>query len=137
MTDCILLFADLDTDLGDLIAIRNILDGYVRHREITEHPSRIIDEMSMRRIIALIVGLAIDAREPAKDSLFCHRLDIAVHSGPSDFWLLDPDLIKNIIRREVSASTGCTDDITILVGSHIPLIMIINLKKATFLLKAT
>ena len=79
--------------------------------------------MSMRRIIALVVGLAVDTREPAKDSLLCHRLDIAVYSSSSDLGLMDPDFIKNIIRREVSAGTGRTDDITILVGSHICLIM--------------
>ncbi len=75
--------------------------------------------MSMCRVIALIVGLAVDPWEPAEHSLLCHRLDITIDGRSPDFWLLDPDLIEYIIRREMSAGTGRTDDITILVGSHI------------------
>jgi hypothetical protein len=86
----------------------------------------------MCRIIALVVGLAIDPWEPTKYTLLCHGLDIAIDGSSTDLRLLDLDLIIYIIRREVSASTGCTDDVTILVGSHIPLIMIINTRKATF-----
>ena len=75
--------------------------------------------MSVRRIIALIVGLAVDPWEPTEYSLLSHCLDIAIDGCSPDFWLLNSHLIENIIRREMPASTGRTDDIAILVGSHI------------------
>jgi hypothetical protein len=87
--------------------------------------------MRVRRIIALIVGLAVDPRESTEYSLLGHRLDIAIDGCSSDLRLLYLDLIIYIIRREMSAGTSCTDDVTILMGSHMSLIMIINLKKAT------
>jgi hypothetical protein len=119
----ILLFADLDTDLGYLVAIRNTRDRDIRHREITKYPSSIIDEMSMCRIIALVVGLAIDPWESTEHSLLSHGFNIAIDGCSPDFWCLELDLIIDIIRREMSAGTSRTDDVTILMGSHIPLIM--------------
>ncbi len=87
--------------------------------------------MSMRGIIALIVCLTIDTWESSQYSFFSHCFDISIYRSSSDFWLSGLDLIEYVIRREVSASTGRTYDITILMGSH-NRIMRKRYKKATF-----
>jgi hypothetical protein len=72
----------------------------------------------MCRIIALIVGLTIDTWKSTKYSFFGHGFDIAVYSRSPNLGFTNLDLIIDIIRREMSASAGSTDDITILVSSH-------------------
>jgi hypothetical protein len=69
-------------------------------------------------IVALIVGLAVDPREPPEYPLFSHTLDIAIDRSTTDLGLSDPHLVKDIIRREMTTGTGITDDITVLVGAH-------------------
>ena len=72
----------------------------------------------MGLIVALIVGLAVDPREPPEYPLLSHTFDIAVDSSTSDLGLLDLDLVEDIISREMTTGTGITDDLTVLVGAH-------------------
>ena len=72
----------------------------------------------MGRIVALVVGLAVDPWKTSEYPLFRHTLDVAVDSSTSDFWLLYSDLVEDIVGREMTTGTGITDDITVLVSAH-------------------
>ena len=72
----------------------------------------------MGLIVALIVGLAVDPREPSEYFLLSHTFDIAIDGSTSDLGLIDLDLVEDIICREMTTGTGITDDLTVLVGAH-------------------
>lgn len=72
----------------------------------------------MGLIVALIVGLAVDPGEPPEYPLLSHALDIAIDGSTTDLGLSDPHLVEDIICREMTTSTGITDDLTVLVGAH-------------------
>ncbi len=122
----------LDTDFTDFVSFGDTFYGDIFHRKITEYTCFLIDEVCVRSIIALIVGLAIDTRKTSQESLFCHTFDIAIDSRSTYFWFHFSYFLKNIVSREVSTRTGITDDITVLVGAHMLSIMRKNLRKSTF-----
>ena len=122
LENILLLFSNLDTYFGYLISLWNTSYSNLFHRKITEHPRTIINQMCMSWIITFIIRLAIDSRETTKNTLLCHTFDISIYGSSTDFWLFDANLIKNIISGKMSTSTGITDDITILMSSHMSLL---------------
>lgn len=74
--------------------------------------------MCMSRFITLIVGLPIDTRETSEYSFFRHSLDISIDSGSTDLWLMDTDLLIDIISGEMTTCTGIADDVSILMLTH-------------------
>ena len=110
--------SNLDAYLTDLVPIGDSLYNNIVHRKITKNPSLLVDDMCMGLIVALIVGLAVDPREPPEYPLLSHTFDIAVDSSTSDLGLLDLDLVEDIICREMTTGAGITDDLTVLVGAH-------------------
>ena len=114
----LLLFSYLYTNLTDLISFWNISDLDIFYREVTENSGFFIHNMCMRGCIALIIGLSIDSRKSPQSSLFGHRFDISIDSRSTDFWLMDANFFIDIISGEMTAFTGITDDIAILMLAH-------------------
>lgn len=108
----------LDTDFRDFVSRWNILDREILHRKVTEYSCFLIDEVCMRRVIALIVGFPVDSWETSEHTFFCHGFNIAIDGGSSDLGLLNSHLLVDIIRREVATLTGITDDFSVLVFAH-------------------
>lgn len=107
---------------------RNILD-----REITENPCCLIDEVSVSRRVALVVGLPVDSWKSPEHTLFCHGFDIAVYRRAPDIWTFSFHFFIDILSGEMPALTSRTDDVSILVFAH-ERIMRKNLRKSIFLL---
>lgn len=113
-----LILSYLDANFRDLIAVGERLYLDIFHREVTENPCFLIDKMCMSRFITLIVGLPIDTRETSEYSFFRHSLDISIDSGSTDLWLMDTDLLIDIISGEMTTCTGIADDVSILMLTH-------------------
>lgn len=109
---------DLDAYLSDIISFWDAMDGDILDREVTEYPGFLIDEMRVGSTVTLIVGLSVDPWETAEHPFFCHRFDISIDGSSSDLRLSRTDFFVDVIRREVTTLTGCTDDVTVLVFSH-------------------
>ncbi len=133
VSNLIFFFSNLYSNLAYFISGRDIFHTHIFYRKVTKYTCMLVDKMSMSRRITFIVCFAIDTRKTTDQSLFRHSFNISINSSSSDFGILHSNLIINILSGEMSTFTGITDDITVLVLSHIS-IMRKSLRKSIFLL---
>jgi hypothetical protein len=127
----------LNTNLTNFITFWYISDIHVFDRKIAKYPCFFIDKMGMSRRVTLIIRLTIYPRESSDHPFFCHRFNISVDGRASDLRISLLHFIKDILSGEMPTLARITDDVSVLVFSHIGNIMINNLTKSNKKKRAT